>query len=221
MKGKVVTSCLLFLLSACAHAAESNLRGGSRSLAPEPEPDEAEQFRLVKGEINPLTTFQQDATTFPPNPTKGSPFRPDGETTIAVSFFQFSTDFTGTTTSPSIQEEPFHLDPTKLSQFGSPNLDTEPPSIPVEPFQLDPTKLSQFSPPNLDTEPLDDKKVIGGLGLGSLLVGGKDSCPKGTVGFPCTREYAPLSCGGCAYNNACLAEAAGFSEGQCKQVPVP
>jgi hypothetical protein len=113
--------------------------------------------------------------------------------TIPASFFYFSTDVTATTTSPSIPEEPFQLDRRKLSHFGSPNLDTEPLSIPEEPFQLD----AHFGSPNLDAEPFDDRKVIGGLGLGSLLVGGKDSCPKGPVDFLCTREYAPLSCGGC------------------------
>jgi hypothetical protein len=186
MNGKVATTCLLFLISGWTYAAESNLRGGSRSLAPE-----SEQFRLVKGELIPLTTFQPDTTPFPPNPTKGFQFRPDGKTAAPTLFFQFPMDVAVTTTSPS---------------------------IPVEHFQLDPMELPQLGSSNLDTEPFDDGKGFGRLGLEDLLVGGKGSCPKGPVGTPCTREYAPLSCGGCEYNNLCLAEAAGFSKGRCKPV---
>jgi hypothetical protein len=193
MNGKVATSCLLFLLSDWSHAAESNLRGGGSTSLVVPEP---EQFRFAGGQINPLTlpTFQTDTTPFSPNPTKGSQFRPDGKTTDPTFVFQFPTDVAVTTTSPSIPvAAPFQLDPTKLSQLGSPYLDTE--------------------------TAFDDGNVIGGLGLGGLLVGGRDSCAKGPVGIPCTREYAPLSCGECVYNNSCLAEAAGFSKGQCKPVP--
>jgi hypothetical protein len=221
MNGKVATSCLLFLLSDWAHAAESNLRGGSRSLALEPE-----QLRLAGEELNPFTALQPDATQFPLTPTQGSQFGRDGETTIPASLFQFSKDFTGTTTSPSIPADSFQFDSTELSQSSSPNPDTEAPSLPEEPFRLDPTKVAQFGFPDLDADPSDDGKVSGGFGLlnllvGSLLVEEKESCPKGAVGTPCTREYAPLSCDGCVYNNSCLAVAAGFSKGQCKRVPVP
>jgi hypothetical protein len=186
MNGKVTTSCILFLLSAWAHAAESNLRGDSRSLAPEPE-----QFSLFGGVINPLTTFQPDTTPFPPNPTSGSQFRPDGKTTTPTSPFQSLTGVVVTT-----------------KTF---------PSIPVVPFQLASTKVSQFGSPTLDKEPFYDGNAIGGLGLGDSLDEGV-SCPK-PGGTPCTRECARVSCGGCVYNNSCLAKAADFPEGQCQPVP--
>jgi hypothetical protein len=197
MNGKFTTSCLLFLLSAGSHAAESNLRGGSRSLAPEPE-----LFGLVGGgETNTLTSFQPDMTTFPPNLASGSQFGP----------FQFPTGVVVTTTFPPIPAVP----PTSPFQFPTGVVGTTPfPSIPVVPFQLDPTKLFQIGTPNLDY----DGNILGGPGLGGPLVGG-GSCPKGPDNIPCTLNYLPLSCGGCVYDNDCLAKAAGFSESQCKPVP--
>jgi hypothetical protein len=183
--GKVATSCLLFLLSAWAHATESNLRGGgSRSLAPEPE-----LFGFV--EVNPLT-----APTF--------------TTVRASSQFQFPTVGEVTTTFPSILAVPSTLP----FQFPTDVFTTTFPSIPVVPFQLDPTELFQFGSPNSDY-----RNVNGGLGLGlgGPLVGGV-SCPNVPDGTPCTANYLPLSCDGCVYDNSCLAEAAGFSEGHCQPV---
>jgi hypothetical protein len=107
MNGKVTTSCLLFLLSAWAHVAESNVRGGP---GPGPFP-EAEQFRYVGGEINPLTTFQRDMAPFLPNLTSGFQFTSDGKTTVSTLTFQFST---GTGAFPSVPVEPFQQDSTKL-----------------------------------------------------------------------------------------------------------
>jgi hypothetical protein len=191
MNGKVTTSCLMFLLSAAwAHAAESNLRGVSRSLVPEPE-----LFGLVGGEINPLTTFQPSIPTLP---------------------FQFPTGAVATTTFPSIPV----LSPTLPFRFPTGiDVTTTFPSIPVVPFQLDPTKLFHFGTPNLGSEPFYFGNVIGGLGLGGPLVGGGESCPQVPDRTPCTANYLPLSCGGCVYDNSCLAEAAGFSKGQCQPVP--
>jgi hypothetical protein len=200
MNGKFTTSCLLFLLSAGAHAAESNLRGGgSRSLAPEPE-----LFGFVGGEINPSTTFQPQMT----------PFQTNGKTTIPTLPFQFPTGGVVTTTFSSIPAVPTTLP----FQFPTDLFTTTFPSIPVLPFQLDPTKLFQFGTPNIDYEPFYYGNIIGGLGLGGPLVGG-GSCPKVPYGTPCTANYLPLSCGGCVYDNSCLAEAAGFSEGQCEPLP--
>jgi hypothetical protein len=184
MNGKVTTSCLLFLLSAWAHATESNLRGGgSRSLAPEPE-----LFGLVSGgDTNSLTTF------------------PTFTTAIANSPFQFPTGGVITTTFPSIPAVP----PT--FQFPTDSFTATFPSIPV----VDSTNLLQFGSPNLDYGNFIGGFGLGlGLGLEGPLVGG--SCPNVPDGIPCTLNYLPLSCNGCVYDNSCLAEAAGFSEGQCQ-----
>jgi hypothetical protein len=81
MNVKVTTSCLLLFLGVWADAAESNLRGGSRSLAPLPE-----QFRLGGGEINALTTFQPGATPFQPIPTLPLPLQFGPETFPNLSF---------------------------------------------------------------------------------------------------------------------------------------
>jgi hypothetical protein len=190
MNGKVTTSCLLFLLSAWAHATESNLRGGgSRSLAPEPE-----LFGIVGGgETTPLTAFSTFTTA-----TANSPF-------------QFPTGGVITTTFPSIPAVP----PTLPFQVPTGvDLTTLFPSIPVDVFKLDSTNLLQLGSPNFDYG-----NFLGGLGLGlgGPLVG-RGSCPQVPDGIPCTLNYLPLSCGGCVYDNSCLAEAAGFSEGQCQLV---
>jgi hypothetical protein len=185
MNGKVTSSYLLFLLSAWAHAAESNLRGGgSRFLAPE-----SELFGLVGGESSPLTTFPTFTTAIPASP------------------FQFPTGGVVTTIFPSIPAVPSTLP----FPFPKDVFTTTFASIPVVPFQLDPTKLLQYGSPNFNYG-----NFIGGLGLGleDPLVGG--SCPDVPDGIPCTLNYLPLSCNGCVYDNSCLAEAAGFSEGECQ-----
>jgi hypothetical protein len=188
MNGKVTTSCLLFLFSVWAHAAESNLRGGgSSSLAPEPE-----LFGLVGGgETNSLAAFQP------------------GMTTIPTSSFQFPTGGVITTMFPSIPA----VSPTLPFQFPTDIFTAPFPSTPTVPFQQDPTNLFQLGSPNFDYG-----NSIGGLGLGlgGPLVGA-GSCPSVPDGIPCTANYLPLSCDGCVYDNSCLAKAAGFSKGQCQQ----
>jgi hypothetical protein len=204
MNGKVTTSYLLLLLGASAHAAESSLRGVSRSL----------QFGFAGEELNPFAKFQADTTTTTTT------------TTTSTLPFQFlPTGVVDTTTFPKIPVLPFQLDTTKQFQFGSPNLDdftTTFPSIPGVSFPLDKTNQFQFGSPDLDVESINYVNLLAGLGFDSPGIGGGGgSCPQVPDGTPCTANYLPLSCGdgGCVYDNSCLAGAAGFSESQCELVP--
>jgi hypothetical protein len=234
MNGKITTSCLLFLLSAWSHAAESNLRGeGSRSLALEPE-----LFGLVGGEVDPLTTFTA---------------------AIPASPFQFPTGGAITTTFPSIPAVPSTLP----FQFPTDVFTTTFPSIPVVPFQLDPTNLFQFSSPDFDYGNIIGGLALGlggplvgggscpqvpdrtpctlnylplscngcvydnsclakaaGFSEGQCQQVRRGSCPTGPGGTPCPLNYAPVSCDGCEYANSCSAKAAGFPESQCQPVPL-
>jgi hypothetical protein len=114
MNGKFTTSCLLLLLGACAHAAESSLRGVSRSL----------QFGFAGEELTLPFQFPPtglvDTTTFPKIPVL--PFQPD--TTKQFQFGSLDLDDV-TATFPSISGVSFPLDATNQFQFGSPNLDVE------------------------------------------------------------------------------------------------
>jgi hypothetical protein len=210
MNGKITTSCHLFLLSAWAHATESNLRGGgSRSLVPEPE-----VFGFVGGEVNPLAspTF----TTV----SASSPFQLPMAGDITAAFpsiqavpstlpFQFPTSFDFTTLFPSIPASPSQLDPADLFDLGSRDFDFG-------------DFIGGFGPegPQFPGPNFDFGDFIGGFGLEDPEdpVIGEGSCPKGPDGTPCTLDYAPVSCDGCEYANFCSAEAAGFIQGQCQPV---
>jgi hypothetical protein len=54
--------------------------------------------------------------------------------------------------------------------------------------------------------------------VGPPVGGGSGTCPVGPDGIACTLEYAPVFCGGCEYDNSCLSNAAGFSQGECQPV---
>jgi hypothetical protein len=138
--------------------------------------------------------------------------------------FQFPpTGVVDATTFPSFPVVSFQPDTTtKQFQFGSPNLDdvtTTFPSILVGPLPLDTTNQFQFGSPDLDFDSINYGDLLAGLGFGGPGVGG-GSCPQVPDGTPCTLNYLPMSCGdgGCVYDNSCLAEAAGFTEGQCELV---
>lgn len=48
--------------------------------------------------------------------------------------------------------------------------------------------------------------------------GCKDSCPLSDSNVLCTREYEPVICNGCVYNNNCLATAANFATTDCTPI---